>query len=140
LITLDADGQHDPRNLPAMIGHLHNGYELVLGVRDHYQRLGERVFAGFARRRWYLSDPLCGLKGYHVDLYRRAGRFDGLKSIGTELAVRSKCGGARTIEIPIVTGQRADSPRFGCGVGANLKILGALVRVSAVYGAAPRSR
>jgi glycosyltransferase involved in cell wall biosynthesis len=134
LITIDADGQHDPEQLREMIDYLNAGYEMVLGVRDRFQRVGELLFARCASRLWSLSDPLCGMKGYTIELYRRAGRFDTLRSIGSELAVRSKLAGARTIEMPILTRDRVGAPRFGRRLAANYKILRALILVLIVYG------
>jgi glycosyltransferase involved in cell wall biosynthesis len=134
LITLDADGQHDPEQLRGLIGHLDAGYELVLGVRDRFQRVSERLFALCAAHLWQISDPLCGMKGYSIDLYRKAGQFDRLHSIGSELAIRSRIAGARTKEMAILTRDRADAPRFGRYLAANYKILRALASVLLVYG------
>ncbi|MDP9014353.1 MAG: glycosyltransferase family 2 protein [Pseudomonadota bacterium] len=138
LITMDADGQHDPAQLPEMIGYLDAGYEMVLGRRDRLQRLGEWLFARCASRLWSMSDPLCGMKGYTIEVYRRAGCFDVLRSIGSELAVRSKRDGVRTIEMPILTRRRAGAPRFGHSLAANYKIIRALVMLARVYGARKR--
>ena len=138
LITIDADGQHDPGQLREMIGYLDGGYEMVLGVRDRFARVGERLFARCAGGLWSVSDPLCGMKGYTVELYRRAGQFDSLRSIGSELAVRSKLAGARTVEMAIQTRSRTDAPRFGRHMTANYKILRALVMLLAVYGTRKR--
>jgi glycosyltransferase involved in cell wall biosynthesis len=139
LITVDADGQHDSEQLSIVIGHLDAGYQMVLGVRQRFQRPAEWVFTCFARRLWSMSDPLCGMKGYTLALYRQAGRFDTLRSIGTELAVRSKLGGARTIEMPVRIRERADAPRFGSRISANYRIVRALVGLLVKY-ALPRRR
>lgn len=133
-ITIDADGQHNPEQLREMITHLDDGYELVLGVRDRFQRVGESLFAHCAGMLWAMSDPLCGMKGYSMELYARTGHFDSMRSIGTELAVCSKLAGARTIEMPVLTRERADTPRFGRRIAANYKILRALVLVTARFG------
>jgi glycosyltransferase involved in cell wall biosynthesis len=134
-ITIDADGQHDPEQLRQMIAYLDGGYELVLGVRDRFQRAAEWLFARCGRLWWSVSDPLCGMKGYAIELYLRAGSFDDLGSIGTQLAIRSKLAGARTIEMPIATRMRADTPRFGRRFSANYKILRALARLIMARGA-----
>lgn len=132
-ITIDADGQHNPAQLADMIGHLEQGYELVLGVRDRFQRIGEVIFARCSKRLWQISDPLCGMKGYTLDLYRKAGYFDSFQSIGSELAVRSMVHGCRFIEIPIITRDRLDAPRFGRRFTANCKILRAMLMVIFLY-------
>jgi glycosyltransferase involved in cell wall biosynthesis len=126
-ITIDADGQHNPAQLQELIGYLDQGYELVLGVRDRYQRIGEVMFAHCTKRLWNISDPLCGMKGYSLDLYNKAGHFDSFQSIGTELAVRSLVNGCRYIEMPIITRDRQDQPRFARKFAANYKILRAML-------------
>jgi glycosyltransferase involved in cell wall biosynthesis len=140
LITIDADGQHDPAQLRDMIRYLDGGYQMVLGVRARSQRFSERMFALCARRLWSISDPLCGMKAYTLELYQRAGGFDTVGSIGCELAVRSKLGGARTIEMPIRIRERADAPRFGRWLWGNYKILRALVILVSRYGQRTRTR
>ncbi|MGZ4968224.1 MAG: glycosyltransferase family 2 protein [Methylobacter sp.] len=126
-ITIDADGQHNPAQLQELINYLDQGYELVLGARDRYQRIGEVIFAYCTKRLWNISDPLCGMKGYSLDLYNKAGHFDSFQSIGTELAVRSLVNGCRHIEMPVITRDRQDEPRFARKFAANYKILRAML-------------
>jgi glycosyltransferase involved in cell wall biosynthesis len=127
VITCDADGQHDPRLLGDFIALLDRGNDLALGVRDRLPRCGERVFAAVARRAWGISDPMCGMKGYRIALYRRQRRFDSIRGIGSELAIRSAASGARVAELRIPIGERTGTSRFGRRFSANLKILRALL-------------
>lgn len=137
LITVDADGQHNPAQLSEMIGYLDQGYQLVLGERDRLQRISEVVFARVACRRWRIRDPLCGMKAYSAELYRKAGRFDSCHSIGSELAVRSVVDGARVATMAIITRDRLDAPRFGRRFSANMRILRAMFVLLGRYGSAP---
>ena len=125
-VTIDADGQHNPDQLVAMIAYLDQGYALVFGVRDRHQRLAEAVYAWFSQLLWNITDPLCGMKAYSLVLYQDAGCFDSCNSIGSELAVRSVAHGCRYTEIPIITLDRLDTPRFGRAMKANFKILRAM--------------
>jgi glycosyltransferase involved in cell wall biosynthesis len=127
VITIDADGQHNPAQLAEYIAQLDAGADLVLGVRDRQQRLAEHVFAWVAQRVWKVADPLCGMKGYRLALYQRCGHFDSFRSIGTELALRSLAGGARVAQMPVLTRDRRDAPRFANRLSANGKILRALL-------------
>lgn len=126
-ITMDADGQHDAVQLIVYICHLDEGYDLVLGVRDRKQRVGEVIFSLVAKVLWGIADPLCGMKGYRMSSYARAGDFSTFKSIGTELAVRTVVAGGRCIELPVVTKPRNDAPRFGGCLRSNGKILRAML-------------
>jgi glycosyltransferase involved in cell wall biosynthesis len=127
VVTLDADGQHNPALLEAFLAQFELGIEAVFGVRDRFQRLGERVFAIVGRHLWSISDPLCGMKGYRIEIYRELGHFDSYGSIGTELAVFAARTKRKIRQIPIKTLDRADRSRFGRTLVGNLRIFRALV-------------
>jgi glycosyltransferase involved in cell wall biosynthesis len=128
VITVDADGQHDPESINSMIEALERGADLVLGVRDKRQRFAERVFAFGTYLRWRIKDPLCGMKAYRVQIYRELGHFDSYRSVGTELALYAAKRKAKIVEVPVKTRERRDAPRFGSVVSANFRILRAFVR------------
>ena len=126
VITIDADGQHDPQMLANFISHLTDEVDLVIGVRDRFQRYSESLFALISFIKWGLKDPLCGMKAYSVDLYKELGHFDSYGSVGTELAIYAAKNNKKIIQIPIVTCARVDKSRFGSRWSANKKILRAL--------------
>jgi glycosyltransferase involved in cell wall biosynthesis len=126
-VTLDADGQHDPQLLQQFIVALDRGADVVIGVRDQFQRLAERLFATVALARWGIRDPLCGMKAYRMGIYRELGHFDSYGSIGTELAIFAATRGHRIAQIPVTTGDRVGPPRFGRVLRGNWLIARALV-------------
>lgn len=126
IITLDADGQHDPTLLVSFVDKLVNGSKLVLGVRSSKARLAERIFAMYTYIRFGVKDPLCGMKGYTREAYEKVGYFDSYKSIGTELMLRSLSSGFKYEQVNFVVRDRADSPRFGRLIFANFLILRSL--------------
>lgn len=123
IVTLDADGQHDPSLLQGFINKLENGAALVLGVRSSKARIAEHIFAIYTRIRYGILDPLCGMKGYHRIVYESVGHFDSYKSIGTELMLRHAASGATFEQLHFQVRDRLDSPRFGRLMAANLRIL-----------------
>jgi glycosyltransferase involved in cell wall biosynthesis len=127
VVTLDADGQHDPLLLQQFIAALDQNAAVVLGVRDRFQRLAERMFSWVASARWNIRDPLCGMKGYRMEVYRELGHFDSYRSIGTELAIFAASRGLKIIEIPVQTRPRVGVPRFGRRLLGNWRILRALL-------------
>jgi glycosyltransferase involved in cell wall biosynthesis len=127
VITMDADGQHNPLALAEFITRLRNGSDVVIGSRDRRQRVAEHVFAWVAQTLWGIHDPLCGMKGYRMAVYRALGHFDSFGSIGTELATFAARSGYRVTQIPIQTRDRIGAPRFGRRLVANWRIFRAMV-------------
>ena len=125
-VTLDADGQHDSSDLPRVIAALHEGADLVVGIRPEPARMAEGVFGIVGRRLWGIDDPLCGLKGYRLSWLPRYDAFDTYRSIGTYLAIRMVEDGARVRQIPISIQPRPNQPRFAGRLKANWKITRAL--------------
>lgn len=126
-ITLDGDGQHMPATLELFKDRLADGADLVVGVRDRHQRFAETLFALVGRYFWGVKDPLCGMKGYRLELLTKIGHFDSYQSIGTEFTLRAARSAYRIDQVPVVTRERVGSSRFGGGFMANWKILRALI-------------
>lgn len=126
VITIDADGQHDPQLIGKCLELFQDGADLVVGVRHKCQRFGEYCFAFVGNRLYGLRDPLCGFKGYRIEVYRTLGHFDSYGSIGTELAMFGVRSGYCLQQLPVQVRAREGTPRFGRGLIANYKILRAL--------------
>lgn len=129
-VTIDADGEHDPELLQIFRRHLmDDGIPLVLGVRSKRARISEMIMGLVIQNRFGVTDILCGMKGYRLELFRENGGFDHCSSIGTELAIASIRRGHPFVEVPITGRPRLDRPRFGNSPRANLKIFRALWQV-----------
>lgn len=128
-VTLDADGQHDPRVLARVITELDNGYDLILGCRDKMQRLSETIFSIVGKLRWGIKDPLCGVKGYRLELFRQYGPFRTFNSIGVEFAVKLVKLNVKFKEIQVATKPRNGVSRFGAGIFVNIAILKVMIRL-----------
>ncbi len=126
IITFDADGQHSVEPIERYINELRSGVDLVLGIRPRPARISEKLFMYYSRYRFNWDDPLCGMKGYSMKLYRKLGYFDSRNSIGTELAVYGLKNNFSHAQIQISIAQRQDRPRFSSIFIANLKIMKAL--------------
>lgn len=129
VVTFDADGQHEADTLAAFMAPLRNDQvDLVLGLRPQPARVSERLFSLYTRWRYGVGDILCGLKGYRMALFHRHGRFDGTRSIGTELALFGLREGVRFTTAPVPIHPRvAGSARFGSLLRANGRILRAML-------------
>ena len=127
IITLDADGQHDPNLINKFIERINAGAEVVVGVRDSRQRLAEDLFAVYAKWRYGIYDPLCGLKAYKSNVYQALGHFDKYGSIGTELVIFAANNGFRIDQIRFNVRQRSGESRFGKIISGNYMIIRAML-------------
>jgi len=126
-VTFDADGQHNHTLVKQYLSYLQKDHDLVLGIRPHYARIAELLFAVYTRKRFGWHDPLCGMKGYRMSLYKERGWFDSYKSIGTELAFYGILKNKKFIQIPISIVERKGIPKFGQRWIANYKIFRAML-------------
>lgn len=126
VITIDADGQHDPELLGKVAALLEHDADIVIGNRDQRQRFAELCFGMLTKFLYGISDPLCGLKGYRMKVYDALGHFDSYDSVGTELALFAVRSGYLLRQIPITVHERHGSPRFGRKLNANYKIFRAM--------------
>jgi glycosyltransferase involved in cell wall biosynthesis len=127
VITIDADGQHNPILIAKCLELLDAGADMVVGIRDKRQRFAENFFAYVTRALYGVHDPLCGFKGYRISIYRALGHFDSYASIGTELALFAMRNGYKLDQLPVNVRERLSKSRFGQGWAANSKILKAMV-------------
>lgn len=128
VITLDADGQHDPKLIQRFRDLFGEGNRMVVGRRPKPARAAEWVFAKYANLFYGIHDPLCGMKGYDISLYRQLGHFDSYQSIGTELMFYGLKNKVQFVEIDVPIRDRIDQPRFGQAFRANMKIMKALLK------------
>lgn len=127
-VTMDGDGQHDPALVATFAGALEQRCGVVLGIRPGYGRFTERLFAWAARARFGIRDPLCGMRGFRMEVYRALGHYDSYGSIGTELMLFAAKRGEKIEQVPVpVKPRAAGASRFGHTLRANMKILRALV-------------
>lgn len=126
IVTVDADGQHDPSLLPRFLEQIAAGADVVVGIRSRRQRFAEYLFAWYARFRFGIEDPLCGMKAYRTPLYEALGHFDSYRSIGTELMIFAAKNGFRISQIAFNVRERRDQSRFSRVLAGNYKILRAM--------------
>jgi glycosyltransferase involved in cell wall biosynthesis len=129
IITLDADGQHLPEDIPRLIEPIKNKKaDIVTGKRPYNARFMEQLFANFGKKIG-IDDPLCGMKAYNIKVYDEIGFFDNITSIGTQLIFTALKKGYKIKNIKIKLNKRKDIPRFGRKLRANFKLLKALLKL-----------
>lgn len=126
VLTLDADGQHDPSLIQKFIDRIESGADVACGIRSARQRLAEHIFAWYTQLRFGIHDPLCGMKAYRLEVYKALGHFDSYGSIGTELVIYAATNGYQVNEVPFTVRDRIGASRFGRILSGNCKIFRAM--------------
>jgi glycosyltransferase involved in cell wall biosynthesis len=127
IVTLDADGQHDPSLVNKFIDAIDEGFDVVIGIRSRRQRLAEHLFAGWTNFRFRIKDPMCGMKAYRTAVYKELGHFDSCGSVGTELMIFAARRGYRMGQIEFEARDRTGRSRFGQAITGNYKIIRAML-------------
>jgi glycosyltransferase involved in cell wall biosynthesis len=105
VITIDADGQDDPAEIPRLLAKLEEGFDLVSGWkaqrRDRWtRRVLSRVFNGVTGRisGVRLHDMNCGLKAYRAEVVRGLPLYGELHRF---IPVLAHYRGFRVAELPV---------------------------------------
>jgi len=107
VVTMDGDLQNDPEDIPAAVGKLREGYDLVAGYRVRRKdRLFARKIPSWIANRIItlitgvpIRDNGCSLKAYRRDLLERTTLYSDLHRFIPAMAVGSA--GARIAQIPV---------------------------------------
>ena len=105
IITLDADLQDDPHEIPKLLAKLEEGFDLVSGWKQHRQDpwgkvLGSRIFNYVVRRLTgvRLHDHNCGMKAYRREVVREVRLYGEMHRLVPVLAAAR---GFRVTEVPV---------------------------------------
>jgi len=129
LVTMDADGQHDPYSVKSLIlSILKEDIDLIAGYRTKSARFSEWLYAKYFNYKFGIIDPLCGLKAYGRDIYESYGSFETYDSIGTELLTWAILSKYNIQQLPVNIRSRKDEPRFGSSFSANKRIFSSLLK------------
>ena len=123
VVTLDADGEHDPDLVPAFTGALAAGAELVCGRRVRRNRLSEHILGLAGEGLMGVADPLCGMKGYSGALLARWFASGLALRVNMAPMMLSRMAGQPFAQVTVTGTPRHDAPRFGRALHANLALL-----------------
>ena len=123
--TFDADGQHRAQDLRDLFYKLDKGADIVVGRRDSFQRVAERLVGiGFLVTKG-IFDPFCGLKGYRVSKLKNVA-LDPEKifvGLGPMLAIFDRYNNVRCNSSRYLPYQEKAAPALGQEYPANLSFL-----------------
>ena len=108
LVIIDADNQHDPDDIPALVDAVRKGYDLVIGCRassdiPFYRRIGGTVLSIAT---WILSgvwvrDSQCGLRAYSPRAVGGIRPKENGMPVGSEVVGIAGRAGLKIKEVPI---------------------------------------
>lgn len=127
VVTLDADLQNDPQDIPWLVAKLREGYDVVSGRRmDRQDAAISRKLPSFLANRLIsqisgvpLKDYGCTLKAYRRDIMRGVRLYGEMHRL---IPVYASWMGARVVEMPV----RHHARRFGrsnYGLGRSYKVV-----------------
>ena len=128
VVTLDADGEHDPALVAEFRRRLEAGVELACGYRKAPQRAAEYVAAVLGRGLFGVHDLLCGMKGYSRPVLAAYFQSGAPLLVNMAPAVLWRKAGRPFDQIAVTGVRRLDRPRFGRALAANRAILMAVWR------------
>jgi glycosyltransferase involved in cell wall biosynthesis len=136
IVSLDGDLQNDPRDIPALVSKLDEGYDLVCGWRQQrkYELLLRKIPSWLANRLIRrltgvpITDNGCSLKAYRRDLLTRIPLYAEQHRF---IPALSASVGARITEMPV----RHHARRFGeskYGISRTVKVLVDLITLKMI--------
>jgi glycosyltransferase involved in cell wall biosynthesis len=141
LVTLDADGQDDPADIPALLAAIAAGADLVIGSRFRgafgpgaitpVNRLGNLALTAMLNVLYgvRLSDTQAGFRAIRRGLWQllplRAARYE----VETEVLVRALLAGARVVEVPVTRRAREHGRSALHGLRDGSRILACMLRL-----------
>lgn len=138
VVTMDADGEHDPAVIADFARAFADGAQLVCGIRAKPQRAAEYVVAGIGRTRFGVTDLLCGMKGYSRPVLERYFESGLPLSVNMAPAILWRRLDGAYGQVKVTGTPRTDAPRFGRALKANWAILKAFRTVLASTAEAAR--
>jgi len=111
LVLLDADGQHNPNDIPRLLSPIINGQaDIVIGSRfkgrsniPKYRKIGLKILSKLARNfsRIGISDPLSGFRALSRKAYESINLTENGYGTEIEMLILAKERGLRIMEVPI---------------------------------------
>jgi len=137
LVILDADSQHNPREIPSLVQAINKGSDVVIGSREmqkntipSYRRLGQRILSNLtyivSRRR--LSDTESGFRAYSRKAIDTLELKEKGMAISSEIVSDASRKGLKVTEVPISVSYTRDGStmnpvKHGFGVLRRIMIM-----------------
>lgn len=90
IVTIDADLEHAPEDIPQMIAFLkkHN-FDFVIGERKDIPRASERAVSEFTKEKFNISDPFNSFRVFYRYVYEQIGWFSKNNYYGVDFNIEA---------------------------------------------------
>jgi glycosyltransferase involved in cell wall biosynthesis len=141
IVTLDADGQDDPADIPALLVAIEAGADLVIGSRFRGElrpgaitpvnRIGNLALTAALNLLYgvRLSDTQAGFRAIRRELWQRLSLRAAGYEVETEVLVRALRAGARVVEVPVTRRAREHGRSALHGLRDGTRILACMLRL-----------
>lgn len=110
LVTIDADGQHDPLDIPQVISPIINGEaELVMGTRPSFPFFSEKILTWLTSLKVPVKDASTGFRAVKSEVAKKM-LLHGRCMCGT-FVLEAARNGAKVVSVPISIREREDGER-----------------------------
>lgn len=142
LITLDADGQHDPKEIQALLGPVEmDKADIVIGSRflkesnngmPLYRRAGVKLFNRLSGKsgKGNVSDSQSGFRAYGRKAIESLGLSENGMGVSAEILLKAKEQGLRVIEVPVQVRYEGLDTSTHNPVRHGLSVLFAIIRLT----------
>jgi hypothetical protein len=86
-VTIDADLENDPSNIPRLVEALEKGYDIVVAVRPRLPRFSERLFSATIGKRVGTTDVLSNFRSMRRERVKHIS-LTGSETFGAEFLIR----------------------------------------------------
>ncbi|MEX0787393.1 MAG: glycosyltransferase family 2 protein [Anaerolineales bacterium] len=146
-LTLDADGQHDPDEIPRFLEASGSGADLVIGRRD-FSRMPFPRGQSNALGSWILSralrypiqDNQCGFRWHRRRLLEALDLTSRGFELEVEVIIQAVCGGFRVEWVPVRTIYDTGKVSYFHPIGDSLRFLGMVTHAARARNAVGRGR
>jgi glycosyltransferase involved in cell wall biosynthesis len=121
LVILDADGQHDPHEIPYLVKPILAGYDFVVGTRHRqpgyipfYRRIGQRLILGSVKvlTADQLTDSECGFRAFSRKAIASLDLKESGMAVSAETVVEASRKKLKVTEVPVTVTYLKDGSTF----------------------------
>ena len=145
VVTFDADGQHDPEQIPEILHPLYEDQaDIVIGSRflnkkiknniPRYRAFGIRTITRFVHNEsWNLSDAQSGFRAYSKEVLTKLNLFDTGMSVSTEIFFRAMENNFVVKEIPVTINYEVESSSTHNFLTHGLRVLVSVIQYISLH-------